>query len=52
MRVGETALVLGLGLMFLAHSAWGAYQEIKVTNGGTIQGKVTLGIGILKGLFA
>ncbi len=42
MRLGKTALVLGLGLMFLAPSAWGAYQEVKVTNGGTISGKVTL----------
>jgi len=42
MRVGKTALVLGLGFMVLAQTAWGAYQEIKVTNGGTVRGKVTI----------
>jgi hypothetical protein len=42
MRLGKTAWVLGLGLIFFAQSAWGAYQEIKVTNGGTIRGKVTI----------
>lgn len=42
MRLGKTAWLMGLALTFLAQSAWGAYQEIKVTNGGTIRGKVTL----------
>jgi len=42
MRVGKTALILGLGFIFFTQSAWGAYQEIKVTNGGTIRGKVTI----------
>jgi len=42
MRVGKTAWLMGLALTFLAQTAWGDYQEIKVTNGGTIRGKVTI----------
>ncbi len=42
MRLGKTAWFMGLALMVFAQSAWGDYQEIKVTNGGTITGKVTL----------
>ena len=41
MKNQTISMILGVGLVLLAQSAW-AYDEIQVTNGGTIRGKVTI----------
>ena len=41
MKNQTISMILGVGLVLLAQSSW-AYEEIRVKNGGTIQGNVTI----------